>query len=102
MLDCRFIGLLARSRAESLATYFRARQRSRQPGWHHQWTLRNLPVPLPPLEEQRAIADYLDRETARIDTLIEEQQRLIEMLRERRRTAVVDAVTSTPADEVSV
>ena len=27
-----------------------------------------------------AIADYLDRETARIDTLIEEQQRLIEML----------------------
>ena len=35
-------------------------------------------------EEQRAIADYLDRETARIDTLIEEQQRLIEMLRERR------------------
>lgn len=41
-------------------------------------------VPAPPLEEQRAIADYLDRETARIDTLIEEQQRLIEMLRERR------------------
>ena len=43
-----------------------------------------LPIPVPPLEEQRAIADYLDRETARIDTLIEEQQRLIEMLRERR------------------
>ena len=39
---------------------------------------------MPPLDEQRAIADYLDRETARIDTLIEEQQRLIEMLRERR------------------
>ena len=45
---------------------------------------RLMPIPLPPLEEQRAIADYLDRETARIDTLIEEQQRLIEMLRERR------------------
>ncbi|MFJ1644242.1 restriction endonuclease subunit S [Streptomyces sp. NPDC088258] len=43
-----------------------------------------LPVILPPAEEQRAIADYLDRETARIDTLIKEQQRLIEMLRERR------------------
>jgi type I restriction enzyme, S subunit len=43
-----------------------------------------MAVPVPPLEEQRAIADYLDRETARIDTLIEEQQRLIEMLRERR------------------
>ena len=46
--------------------------------------LRTIPILVPPLEEQRAIADYLDRETARIDTLIEEQQRLIEMLRERR------------------
>ncbi len=45
---------------------------------------RLLPVLLPPLDEQRAIADYLDRETARIDTLIQEQQRLVEMLRERR------------------
>lgn len=38
----------------------------------------------PPLPEQRSIADYLDRETGRIDTLIQEQQRLISMLRERR------------------
>lgn len=43
-----------------------------------------LPVPVPLISEQSAIADYLDRETARIDTLIGEQQRLIEMLRERR------------------
>ncbi|WLS48872.1 restriction endonuclease subunit S [Micromonospora profundi] len=42
--------------------------------------LARIPMPLPHLEEQRAIADYLDRETARIDTLIEEQQRLIAML----------------------
>jgi len=42
----------------------------------------------PTLDEQRAIADYLDRETARIDTLIEEQRRLIEMLRERRESVV--------------
>ena len=41
-------------------------------------------VALPPLTEQRAIADYLDRETAQIDTLIEEQQRLIDLLHERR------------------
>ena len=46
----------------------------------------------PPLAEQRAIADYLDRETARIDTLIEEHGRLIEMLRERRSGAIADAV----------
>lgn len=53
-----------------------------------QAALMKITVPTPPLDEQRAIADYLDRETARIDTLIEEQQRLIEMLRERRSTAV--------------
>lgn len=43
-----------------------------------------IPMPLPPADEQDAIADFLDRETARIDTLIEEQRRLTETLRERR------------------
>ncbi|WP_067572305.1 restriction endonuclease subunit S [Nocardia acidivorans] len=47
--------------------------------------LADAPWLVPPLDEQRAIVSYLDCETARIDTLIEEQQRLIEMLRERRR-----------------
>lgn len=54
---------------------------------------RLLPVLLPPLSEQRAIAKYLDRETARSDTLIEEQQRLIEMLEERRESVVDMALT---------
>ncbi|MBF6045475.1 restriction endonuclease subunit S [Streptomyces sp. NRRL B-1677] len=54
--------------------------------------LARIPIPLPPVEVQRAIADYLDPETARIDTLIEEQQRLIETLRERRRAVVDGAV----------
>ncbi len=54
--------------------------------------LARIPIPLPPLEEQRAIADYLDRETARIDTLIKEQQRLIEILRERRQAVIESAV----------
>lgn len=51
-----------------------------------------MALPVPPLEEQRAIADYLDREIARIDTLVEEQQRLIEMLRERRRSLITAAI----------
>ncbi|MET8381699.1 hypothetical protein ABZV14_01700 [Streptosporangium canum] len=55
--------------------------------------LRTIDVLLPEIDEQRAIADYLDRETTRIDTLIEEQQRLIEMLRERRLAAVEEAVS---------
>ncbi|MCV7316640.1 restriction endonuclease subunit S [Mycolicibacillus parakoreensis] len=45
-----------------------------------------LEVPVPSPGEQRAIADFLDRETARIDRLITEQQRLIDLLRERRET----------------
>ncbi len=51
-----------------------------------------IPLPVPPREEQRAIAAYLDRENARIGTLIEEQQRLVELLRERRRAAISTAV----------
>jgi len=54
--------------------------------------LARIPTPLPPVETQRSIADYLDRETDRIDTLVEEQQRLIELLRERRRSLVTRAV----------
>ncbi|MUL81554.1 MULTISPECIES: restriction endonuclease subunit S [unclassified Mycolicibacterium] len=53
----------------------------------NKWTVGNLPLPHTPIDEQRAIADFLDRETARIDTLIKEQQRLVELLR-RRRSAI--------------
>lgn len=49
----------------------------------------NLPVPSPP--EQFAIADFLDRETARIDALIAKQEQLIATLREER-SVVVDSV----------
>ncbi|MBO1753730.1 restriction endonuclease subunit S [Allobranchiibius sp. CTAmp26] len=46
--------------------------------------LDNLPLLTPPETEQRAIADFLDRETARIDTLIAKQEQLITRLGERR------------------
>lgn len=48
---------------------------------------------LPPLEEQRTIAAFLDHETARIDRLIEKQQRLIELLKEKRQAVISHAVT---------
>ncbi|MBT0567689.1 hypothetical protein [Williamsia sp. CHRR-6] len=54
--------------------------------------LRNFEARIPSHGEQVAIADFLDRETARIDTLIEEQQRLIDLLRERRVDAVAGAL----------
>ena len=50
-------------------------------------------VPMPPLSEQTQIARFLDHETARIDALIEEQQRLIELLKEKRQAVISHAVT---------
>lgn len=52
-----------------------------------------LPFLLPPLGEQRAIAAFLDRETARIDSLIEKKQRQIELLQEKRAALISHAVT---------
>lgn len=54
---------------------------------------RRLPVIVPPLEEQRTIAAFLDYETARIDSLIDKQQRLIELLKEKRQAVISHAVT---------
>jgi type I restriction enzyme S subunit len=55
--------------------------------------VRALPLPTPPLPEQTAIAAFLDRETTKIDALISEQQRLIELLQEKRQALISNAVT---------
>ena len=52
-----------------------------------------FPVLLPPKSEQTQVARFLDHETARIDALIEEQQRLIELLKEKRLAVISHAVT---------
>lgn len=55
--------------------------------------LRGVPVPLPPLPTQKAIADFLDHETSRIDLLIEKKRRLVEVLAEARFSAISRLVT---------
>ena len=55
--------------------------------------LSRFSVPTPPFTEQTQIARFLDHETARIDALIEEQQRLIELLKEKRQAVISHAVT---------
>jgi type I restriction enzyme S subunit len=55
--------------------------------------LANSPICLPPLAEQRAIAAFLDRETKKIDELVAEQERLIELLKEKRQAVISHAVT---------
>ena len=52
-----------------------------------------IPVSLPPLDEQRAIAADLDRETARLDALMDAKTRLLERLAARRQSLVTRAVT---------
>jgi len=49
--------------------------------------------PVPPRDEQKAIAAFLDRETARIDALIEKKRRQIELLQEKRSALISHAVT---------
>lgn len=53
----------------------------------------SLSTLIPPLDEQHAIAAFLDRETARIDALIEKKQRQIELLQEKRAALISHAVT---------
>lgn len=53
----------------------------------------NFVVPFPTLYEQKIIAGFLDRETRKIDVLVEEQRKLIELLKEKRRTVISHAVT---------
>lgn len=50
-------------------------------------------APSPPLDEQEKIANFLDLETAKIDTLIEKQQQLIKLLKEKRQAVISHAVT---------
>ena len=50
-------------------------------------------IPVPPFPEERAIADFLDCETAKIDMLIAKNARLIELLQEKRAALITRAVT---------
>lgn len=55
--------------------------------------LGDIACPLPPSSDQTAIATFLDRETAKIDTLVAEQERLIALLREKRQAVISHAIT---------
>lgn len=60
----------------------------------------NVSVPAPNAPRQHAIADYLDRETARLEALIGEKQRVLGLLGERRRALVTRAVSRGLAPNV--
>lgn len=55
--------------------------------------LGSVKIPVPPPLEQTAIAAFLDRETGKIDELVAEQRRLMELLKEKRQAVISHAVT---------
>ncbi|MCF6204307.1 MAG: restriction endonuclease subunit S [Methylococcaceae bacterium] len=73
----------------------------------YQDTFVNFRYAIPSLNEQQKIANFLDHETAKIDTLIEKQQQLIKLLKEKRQAVISHAVTkglnpSTPMRDSGV
>ena len=55
--------------------------------------IESFKVAVPDIEERSNIANFLDHETAKIDTLIEKQQQLIKLLKEKRQAVISHAVT---------
>lgn len=58
-------------------------------------------VLVPPVRQQRAIADYLDRETARLDALVAAKERVLGLLAEKRRALITRAVTRGLNDRIA-
>lgn len=59
----------------------------------NQNSIGNTIIPLPNLSEQKAIVNFLDRETIRIDSLIKEKENFIDLLKEKRHALISAAVT---------
>ena len=95
--DCpAFLHHLLRS-APLIAEYGARSKGIRPSQWDLPWEeFQNISVDLPSVNTQRAIADHLDRETARIDALIAAKLRMVELLEERRRALRDHAFDSEP------
>lgn len=55
--------------------------------------VRKIRIAAPPIEEQKAIADFIENETGKLDRLIHEASRSMELLQERRTALISAAVT---------
>ena len=90
-IDAAFLGYTADC---STSIYQKSRMGSGVTVMHiYSSELKHLLVLLPPITEQRAIAAFLDRETARIDKLVEKNRLLVERLAEYRTAMITHAVT---------
>lgn len=92
-MDDRYLHYLLRSERYitgylSLSKGIRTNQWDLDPTYHSR-----MPVLVPSMQEQRDIVDLLDRETAQIENLIGKQERLIELLAEKRQAIITHIVT---------
>ncbi|HEY4894696.1 MAG TPA: restriction endonuclease subunit S, partial [Solirubrobacteraceae bacterium] len=87
-------------RSLPLIAEYGARSKGIRPSqWDLPWDeFRNIAVTLPSPATQRAIADYLDRETDRLDSLIEAKKAMVTLLEERRAATIASFVTP-PSDD---
>ena len=91
-LDGRFLYYITvdpRFRKQGEAHMFGAAGQQRVPAEF----VRDYRVTVPPLSQQRTIVRYLDRETAKLDALVTEKQRLVKVLVEKRRAVVARIIT---------
>ena len=65
-----------------------------------QSAMNSIPLPWPPFVEAMAIWEFLDRETAKIDALVAEQEKLVALLKEKRQAVISHAVTKGLAPAV--
>lgn len=86
-------------RSQPLIAEYGMRSKGIRPAqWDLPWDeFADIRVTLPPPTTQRAIADFLDRETARIDALIAAKRRMIEVLEERRLQTIAALTEMVPA-----
>ena len=87
--DGRFIYYSLLSQREQVLTH----KSGGAQGGINQEDVRNLVITAPEKAEQTAIAEFLDRETGKIDGLVAEQRRLMELLKEKRQAVISHAVT---------
>ena len=92
-MDDRYLHYLLRSERYitgylSLSKGIRINQWDLDPTYHSR-----MPVLVPTYDEQHRIVEFLDKETAQIDQLIAKQERLIELLAEKRQAIITQAVT---------
>lgn len=62
--------------------------------WTTRWQdMKKITIPLPPLSEQKKIADYLDKKCAEISSIVTDIQKQIEVLEQYKRSTITEAVT---------